>query len=439
MSGTSTPPPTAEGNLAQLLNNLTAQNVSAINIFSTAIGTLADFSGAFSVIAGLINLFVPTQQDPYLARILSALQELQNEFAGFEAQQNEMSWQNLSELIMNAVSVAESLTAYETMLPSLDDQFRDTQIQTCLAPLNALSDTTILPTGAFFLAPYSEQTYWTDAGLYVQGFESPDGSGGWDFSSTDEGYGTQAPPMPVNNQVFSYIYVLPYYLKAVAMLVATGTLFYSNFGQLWQGALISFAQFLTTIHNTIADGITKLTPPPPSSDPTTSDWWRAIGPDGSGITGIIGSHSYDDNAGIYFLAGATFIVGAVEIYSGCSSVNDSLEIQFGSNPFPPEYPIYQKLQVRALREMIKVYNGVGLFAAWNAINSLNQVAAQNPLPLSKYAEWSFQEILDQTGVPARSDGYFHLSDLANFIQNTPPFDTPQTGPPFSWQNLLDPS
>src|SRR5215469_6156658 len=61
------------------------------------------------------------------------------------------------------------------------------------------------------LAVYSEQLYWTDAGQFLQHFPgSPD--------TTDVGYGTQAPPAPPDNLVFSYLYVLPYFLKARGMI-----------------------------------------------------------------------------------------------------------------------------------------------------------------------------------------------------------------------------
>jgi hypothetical protein len=69
--------------------------------------------------------------------------------------------------------------------------------------------------------------------------------------------------------------------------------------------------------------------------------------------------------------------------------------------------------------MIKVYVGVGLPDVRTAINGLNKLAGQAQLPPHNYAGWSFREIFRQAGVGARSDGLFHLADLANLIRNTP--------------------
>jgi|SRR5690242_7896159 hypothetical protein len=67
----------------------------------------------------------------------------------------------------------------------------------------------------------------------------------------DAGYGTQAPQVPPDNLVFPYLYVLPYYLKAVAMATSVGASFYADFGKnndREQAAVILFADFLTGIH-----------------------------------------------------------------------------------------------------------------------------------------------------------------------------------------------
>jgi hypothetical protein len=96
--------------------------------------------------------------------------------------------------------------------------------------------------------------------------------------------------------------------------------------------------------------------------------------------------------------------------------------------FPATTQYSKKLQVRALREVIKVYAGVGLPDVWTAVNGLNKIAGQAPLPPHKFSAWSFREIISQAGMGARSDGLFHLSDVASLIRNTPPFDSSETGP-----------
>jgi hypothetical protein len=422
------------GNLAQYINNVTGSNVSAINPFSSLLGTLADVGGTVGFIASIVNLFNPNQPDQYIAQELQAIKQyLVQLYNDLEARFLEQNWQNLSELVSGSETVVQSLpTILSGQGPQTDPL---TQVEECLNPVNALTDTTLNPTGNFFFSTYSSMTYWTDAGLYVWTYNYIDADGNEMESSSDVGYGTQAPPQPANDQIFSYLYVLPYCIKAYAALMVTGVALYPDFGTntLWQSALISFAQFLTTIHNTIAGGITKLTPPAPSSQ----DWWASImnsaegGP--SAVTGLLPATTGSN---------ITFIVGAVEIYSGYSSINNKLviQVQYSSPPSgPPEEPIYQKLQIRALREIIKVYKGVGLPNVWSVINYVNQLTLQPPLPLYKYAAWSFREIFSLAAVAARSDGSLHLSDLASLIAQTPPLDTAQTGPPFSFRALLEPS
>src|SRR5262249_43714379 len=131
---------------------------------------------------------------------------------------------------------------------------------------NALSDTTIVrETGPFFLAVFSDQIYWTDAGLNLQNIEVHDAETQLTFNSTvDVGYQLQTPPAPSDNLVFSYLYVLPYYLKAVGMTISVGASLFADFGKnsdREQDALLSFADFLSRIHNKIAnEGIKQLTP-----------------------------------------------------------------------------------------------------------------------------------------------------------------------------------
>jgi hypothetical protein len=215
--------------------------------------------------------------------------------------------------------------------------------------------------------------------------------------------------------------------KAYTALIATGTALYPDFGTdtRWQASLISFAQFLTTIHDTIAGGISKLTPPDPA---VTADWGVSVS-EGNVIQGILPTSGFPP------VGGYTFIVRAVEVYSGYSSINEG-----NFQPFPlsgTEEAIYKKLQVRALREMIAAYKDVGLSNVWSVINALYQLTRQPPLPLHKYAAWSFQEIVSQAGIAARSDGLLHLSDLAALITQTSPLDTTQAGPSVSFQNLLE--
>jgi hypothetical protein len=137
--------------------------------------------------------------------------------------------------------------------------------------------------------------------------------------------------------------------------------------------------------------------------------------------------------------GVTIELGAVEKFSGFSSVKYTFY-----NTRPPKFPIpigsnvQKKLQIRALRETIGVYAGVGLIGVSSAINSLNRLAGQPALPRHKYGGWSFREIFVQALIEPRHDGFRHVSDVAILLRDTFPIDTPQTGP-LSLRKLLEPS
>jgi hypothetical protein len=423
------------------LNELFGTNSEAVTTIGSAIGAVADVSGAVSAVVAIADLFI-SQPDP-LQPILDTLQkDFAQLYAALEAQQNEDDWQKLANLVKDAEAVLEILDGLVKAEPPLTDERRLNYIATCLAPLNALSDPSTHFPSSYFLAVYSEQVYWTDAGQFLQAniqpFPDPnpslDGPVNYTYKAcapTDVGYGTQAPPAPPDNQVFSYLYVLPYFLKAVFTLTAVGTSLFADFGKTkerQQDAIISFANFLTTVHDLIAGGITKLTPsPPPASG------WQFIFPF-FGVHGITAEYWGMPNPPQ--VSGLIFECAAVEKFSGYSSIKTA---SFGG-PFSPslEASIVQKLQVRALREMIKVYAGVGLPKVWTVINALKKIAGQAPLPLNKYSGWSFREIFGQAGLGARTDGLFHFSDMATLIRHSPPYDSSQTGL-VSWRNLLEPA
>jgi|SRR5271165_44905 len=328
-----------------------------------------------------------------------------------------------------AEAVGGILDGLVTAQPPLTDDERLGHIATCLAPLFALSDGTTHPPSPSFLTVYSEQVYWTDAGRFRQDVFSYDKEQkvwGVPVNAVDVGYGTQAPPEPPDNQVFSFLYVLPYYLKGVFILIAVGTSLYANFAktaQRQQNDVILFTNFLTTIHDLVAGGITKLSPGPP---PWRLNW------EGLFVRGIQGEFVGGGKV-MPSLNNINIIWGAVEKFSGFSSINwYSVKV---ADTFVDYDNMLKKIQIRVLGDAMKVYAGVGLLKVWTAINSLKSLSGQTPLSPPKYARWSFRDIFDTVGIGSRSDGFFHLSDVARLLRDTPPFDTLRTGP-FSWRNLL---
>ena len=423
-------------NIGNLINDVFGTNSKAVDAIGSAVGAVADVSGAVGAAVAIADLFI-SQPDP-LQPILDTLQkDFAQLYAALEARQNEEDWRNLAKLVSDAEAVLRTLDGLVHAQPPLTDAQRLDHIATGLAPLIALSDGSTHFPSPFFLAVYSEQVYWTDAGVFLQANIQPippDYKIWQKVDTIDVGYGTQAPPAPPDNQVFSCLYVLPYYLKAVFILTAVGTSFFADFGktaQRQQDSINLFAKFLATIHDLIAGDITKLTPPPPSPD----SGWQFIFPS-FGVHGITAQYGGMPNPPQ--VNGLLFEWGAVEKFSGYSSIK-SATFEWPTLSPSLEYSIFQKLQVRAVREMIKVYAGVGLPSVWTVINGLNKIAGQAPLPPHKYSAWSFREIFGQAGLVARSDGVFHLSDMANLIRQTPPYyDSFQTGP-VSWRNLLEPA
>jgi hypothetical protein len=284
------------GNLADLINNVFDKNSKAINILSSLVGAVADAGGAASAVLALVNLFTSQSNplQPILDEIKKDFAEL---FAYLEARQKDQDWRDLATLVKDAEAVVDELDGYVHAQPPLTDEQRLNHIGTCLAPIEALSDETIRPTtGPFFVAPYNVQVYWTDAGLFFQEVYSYDKQIGWWVTSgkVDPGYGAQAPLAPPDNQVFFYLYVLPYYLKAVFMLTAVGCALYSDFGKSAQrqdehNALIRFTNFLAKLHDLIAGGITKLSsaPPPWVQQPLRST--SPINEIGGFVRGIVGT------------------------------------------------------------------------------------------------------------------------------------------------------
>ena len=322
------------GNLADLINNVFEKNSKAINILSSLVGAVADAGGAASAVLAVVNLFTSQSNplQPILDEIKKDFAEL---FAYLEAWQKDQDWRNLATLVKDAEAVVDELDGFVHAQPPLTDFQRLGLITTCLAPLEALSDETIRPTtGPFFVTPYNVQVYWTDAGLFFQEVYSYDKQIGWwvESDKVDPGYGAQAPPAPTDNdnQVFFYLYVLPYYLKAVFMLTAVGCALYSDFGKSAQrqdehNALIRFAKFLAKLHDLIVGGITKLSPAPP---PWVQEPLRPTSPIneiGGFVRGIVGTFKVvppnprKHVASTVELINIMPIWGAVEKFSGFSS------------------------------------------------------------------------------------------------------------------------
>ena len=246
--------PDPTGNLAELLDNLTGTNVDAENLISNAFGVAADFSGALALVPALVALF--GGGDPTQAALQQILTTIQTDFtqldANLQAQNNILRLQNLDNITSPAQTQLELLQAGET-----------TDITPCLNAINALAlDPNAVP-GVWQAALFSDQLFWTDSGQYFQfpplvptypGIPHP-------VNALDAGYGQQTPPQ-VGDDVFSYLYVLPAFLRTLAIFIVVAGKDDPNWVTQWGPVVLQpVAAFLKNqVHDTIASQISQLSP-----------------------------------------------------------------------------------------------------------------------------------------------------------------------------------
>lgn len=248
--------------------------------------------------------------------------------------------------------------------------------------------------------------------------------------------------MPADNQVFFYVYVLPYYLRAVLLLTEVGCGLLADFGRTrdhLHDTLILYANFLISIHDLIAGSITGLLPDsPPWSTPVSVGGSPAIGPLGQHVRGMVGNFQALDF--VVQLNDMTAYWGAVEIFSGVSSVRTGT-IPAGSQQDAQvvlENGAYQKLKIRVLREKMTVYANTGMRQVASTINALLGLAGESPFPPHKFSAWSFRDIITELSLPADFQNFFHLSVVAAVLRDNDPSDT-SAAAPNSFRNLLEPS
>ena len=222
-----------------------------------------------------------------------------------------------------------------------------------------------------------------------------------------------APTPDANGMVFNYTYVLPTFCRAIYVFIGVINAFKASelllYKTVAQGGLESCIARLTTVHDTILNqGLQSLRVPtegevwnhPPDSE---GSYWTTQTPSGWKL------HGSEWFNGSYFkLTGeATYgpvsqPYGAVDIFSGCSSV--------GSYPLlnPPSlYPppagwylgVFSILSLRILKRKKDVYVQVGMPAVRGIINQLKSLVGDSPLPGSHFEDWSLGEAFRALGYP----------------------------------------
>jgi hypothetical protein len=435
------------GNLADLINNVFSTNNAAINVLSSVLGTAADLSGAIGLVNMVVGLFGGS--DPTQAALQEILTTVQKDFAQLNAADK-------AERIIQRLQNLDNITGpAETQLEQLQAHM-PTDIGQCL---NAINELALNPDAiSNWQGVFSDQLFWTDSGEYFQfpNLQGDDQRGvDWAADAMDAGYGQQTPPEVGENLVFSYLYVLPDFLRTLAIFIAVAgsddPKWVSDYGP---QVLQPVAGFLkNNVHDTIASGITQLSPGswdgqslwkavgiPPLAGPSTPSgkWpWQGV----SAIPAVpqsINVFNLDIIPPIPTAIGANLEFGAVEKFSGYSSIGN-YQIFFGDTPDNSTDPApFNKFQIRLLKRAHDVYIGVGLLQVWNVINTLNALVGAPPAPRHPFAGWSFRQLLQLSGLqPDPATNKFSLYSLAGFINRTPPLDTDQAAPNTSFQELLN--
>jgi len=441
--------PNATGNLADFLNNVFGVNGDAINDISSGLGLAADLSGPAGLVLSILGMLEGNSSDQALQTILATIQ---NDFAQLNASDK-------AERIIQRLQNLDNITGpAETQLQQLQAHM-PTDIVPCL---NAINELALNPDAlSNWQAIFSDQIFWTDAGEYFQfsaqqidPFGLPE-----TVSALDAGYGQQAPAQVADDLAFSYLYVLPDFLRTLAIFIAVAGTNDPNWAADYGPQVLQpVSNFLkNNVHDVIAAAITPLSPAgnwnldalanaiaiPPFSGPTTPNgkWpWQGVfaTPAVPKSTTLLDIDPLSISPPIPGATAANIEFGAVEKYSGYSSMSNYV-IPFQAD-VPPNTPdIFNKFQIRLFRRLIDVYKGVGLQQVWNAINGLNALVGAPPAPPHPYACWSFRNIFLLSGLqPDPTTNAFSFFALRGFIYNTFPLDVAEIVGAWSFQQLLSP-
>ena len=402
---------------------------NAIEGLAAVIAVVQPYAAAAIAIIGLAgDLISINQPDPTqttLANIQAALTNLFNELGAADA---------ATTLLQKNTTLNGYLANATTALNNLNNSFNNpatyppaTYINDCIYTLETLRNNNDYVWNTSYPSQDFEKIYWTDAGLFNNTCKY--GSG---FTATnDAGYGPQLPPLNADGvTVFDYRYSLPVYLDAVSIFIAVLGGLDPKFPGDQTAELQEIVGVLQEKHDQIKSGITLLSPPD----------WTGVGlvqiacfnPNKSGPPGI--RLNYDTSPNL--VTGGMMEYGAVEKFSGFSSVGGSYQITLSGTASDSNQALFNKLQIRLLKRTKDVYAAVGLMRALQSINTLNALLKQPPIPtptitwldgsLIDLSDWSFRQICSLSRLAKSAAGAYSFRALANFLVQTQPFDTPYT-------------
>ncbi|MBV8212675.1 MAG: hypothetical protein JOZ08_05555 [Verrucomicrobia bacterium] len=402
-------------NLSDLVNQIANSSNQGIAFVGNYLGTMADISGAFAFLELVAGLFGTGQSE------LSAIEgAIQNAFSQLDKVEegNQILQRNttLNGYIGPALTQLESVQAEANSNPSPPEVVAF--IAPCITALNDLGGNT-QPDIVWNLSA-GWPIYWTDAGQYFSHCDYFDPKG---YTTGDVGYGSQNPPLNSDGlTVFYYSYSLALYVYSISIFLAVAGSLDPNFAINYADVIRNSVALLKSKHDLIFQtGLTQLAP---------ANWTSA------GLVNISCPRSPVDpfpapTPGITLLynpeftgipIGALIEYGAVEKYSGYSSIGDQYQINLnasgGTDP-----ATYYKFQVRLLKRTKDVYSAVGLQNVWQMIDNLNKIAGDPPLQGPSFGDWSLRDVFGLVNQGQTAGGY-SLRALGAFIIGTQPLDTP---------------
>lgn len=416
------------GNIASALDDIFHVQSDAINKISDITGAIADASGALGAIGSIVSFVVGLinsgQPDEIQAAVQSIQSTINNDFA-------KLSAENIAyQILQRNTTLQGYISPAETQLQSLP-AFINTNptpaqivpyIDLCITALNDFSGQDDL----VWNMPSGSWIYWTDVGEYESTCYYVVVGGGWNASSVDAGYGELDPPQNADGTVFIPANSLPLYLYAVCIFIAVGAALDPNFVSDYAGVLRSAATMLQSKHDLIMqNGFTTLSPPNWTNGgiglQATACPFPVAGappPRPPGLRLIYGQSSQMPPP----VTGALIEYGAVEKFSGFSSIGDSYQINFTTTAVIFDPAVFNKLQIRLMKRAKDVYIAVGLRSFWTVINKVKKLIGDPLLPEPNFADWSLRQVFSLAQLAATAAGQ-SVRALGAFLIGTQPLDT----------------
>jgi hypothetical protein len=363
------------------------------------LGLLADVSGAVGFVqiaTSLVNTILG--KDDQVTQALNQLQlEMQELQAAVKAEDTLERLRDLEKAITPAATVLAQLKSDVAQQPPVSNEFRLTQVQTCLAAVIELTD--MQGTDNKWRVVFNDQNFYSDA---------------WN--------GTVAPQPDGDGLVFNYTYVLPIFLRSIyILLTAIGTLMPKDLTS-YSDVLRNCITRLQAVHDTVVNGIVVL------RVPTSAEMWKAYDPNNSLQNSIAmyqgGPYyrSYPDGKYLAFSAwsggevgsdpysvyGTIWpfqIYGAVERFSGRGSAANYPPLDVPPTGPPPSdawiEAVQSKLALRIMKMHKAAYAAAGMPCVLQVANQLRAIVGDPLVSDPGLNSWSVLEIVKILGPQCR--------------------------------------